>query len=97
MSREINPFIIPFPVTIVTDEAEMGAACLGHEGGAVMGKTIFHFANKTYETCTVDGNWLETGACDVVTKYQAFSVNGRKTMLVNMDHVAYVEVVESCK
>lgn len=97
MGREINPFIIPFPVTIVTDEAEMGAACLGHEGGAVMEKTIFHFANKTPETVTVGGNWLETGACDVVKKYQAFSVNGRKTMLVNMDHVAYVEVVESCK
>lgn len=62
-----------------------------------MEKTIFNFADKTSDTVTVDGNWLETGACDVVTKYQAFSVNGRKTMLVNMDHVAYVEVVESCK
>lgn len=62
-----------------------------------MEKTIFHFADKTSDTVTVDGNWLETGACDVVTKYQAFSVNGRKTMLVNMDHVAYVEVVESCE
>ena len=97
MSREINPFIIPFPVTIVTDEAEMGAACLGHEGGAVMEKTIFHFADKTSDTVTVDGNWLETGTRDFVTKYQTFVVNGRKTMLVNMDHVAYVEVVESCK
>ena len=97
MSREINPFIIPFPVTIVTDEAEMGAACLGHEGGAVMEKTIFHFADKTSDTVTVDGNWLETGTRDFVTKYQTFVVDGRKTMLVNMDHVAYVEVVDSCK
>lgn len=62
-----------------------------------MEKTIFHFADKTSETVTVDGNWLETGVRDVVDKYQAFVVNGRKTMLVNMDHVAYVEVVESCK
>lgn len=62
-----------------------------------MEKTIFHFADKTYETITVDGNWLETGTCDVVTKYQIFVVNGRKTMLVNMDHVAYVEVVDSCE
>lgn len=62
-----------------------------------MEKTIFHFADKTPETITVDGNWLETGVRDVVTKYQTFVVNGRKTMLVNMDHVAYVEVVESCK
>lgn len=62
-----------------------------------MEKTIFHFADKTSETITVDGNWLETGTRDVVTKYQTFVVNGRKTMLVNMDHVAYVEVVESCK
>lgn len=28
---------------------------------------------------------------------QTFSVDGRKTMLVNMDHVAYVEVIESCE
>lgn len=62
-----------------------------------MEKTIFHFADKTFETVTVDGNWLETGVCDVVNKYQAFVVNGRKTMLVNMDHVAYVEVVDSCE
>ncbi|WP_337492818.1 hypothetical protein [Slackia isoflavoniconvertens] len=62
-----------------------------------MEKTIFHFADKTSDTVTVDGNWLETGVRDVVDKYQAFVVNGRKTMLVNMDHVAYVEVVESCK
>ena len=62
-----------------------------------MEKTIFHFADKTSDTVTVDGNWLETGTRDVVTKYQTFVVNGRKTMLVNMDHVAYVEVVESCK
>lgn len=62
-----------------------------------MEKTIFHFADKTSDTVTVDGNWLETGARDFVTKYQTFSVDGRKTMLVNMDHVAYVEVVESCK
>ena len=62
-----------------------------------MEKTIFHFADKTSETVTVDGNWLETGVRDVVDKYQAFVVNGRKIMLVNMDHVAYVEVVESCK
>lgn len=62
-----------------------------------MKKTIFHFADKTSDTVTVDGNWLETGVRDVVNKYQAFVVNGRKTMLVNMDHVAYVEVVESCK
>ena len=62
-----------------------------------MEKTIFHFADKTSETVTVDGNWLETGVCDVVTKYQIFVVNGRQTMLVNMDHVAYVEVVESCE
>lgn len=62
-----------------------------------MEKTIFHFADKTSDTVTVDGNWLETGVRDVVNKYQAFVVNGRKTMLVNMDHVAYVEVVESCK
>ena len=62
-----------------------------------MEKTIFHFADKASETVTVDGNWLETGVLDVVDKYQAFVVNGRKTMLVNMDHVAYVEVVESCK
>ena len=48
-------------------------------------------------TVTVDGNWLETGVRDFVEKYQTFSVDGRKTMLVNMDHVAYVEVVESCK
>ena len=32
-----------------------------------------------------------------VEKYQTFSVGGRKTMLVNMDHVAYVEVIESCE
>lgn len=62
-----------------------------------MEKTIFHFADKTSETVTVDGNWLETGARDVVAKYQTFSVDGKKTMLVNMDHVAYVEVIESCK
>lgn len=62
-----------------------------------MEKTIFHFADKTSETVTVDGNWLETGVRDVVDKYQAFVVNGRQTMLVNMDHVAYVEVVESCE
>lgn len=62
-----------------------------------MEKTIFHFADKTSDTVTVDGNWLETSVRDVVDKYQAFVVNGRKTMLVNMDHVAYVEVVESCK
>lgn len=62
-----------------------------------MEKTIFHFADKTFETVTVDGNWLETDVRDVVTKYQIFSVNGRKTMLVNMDHVAYVGVIESCK
>ena len=62
-----------------------------------MEKTIFHFADKISETVTVDGNWLETGVRDVVTKYQTFSVNGRKTMLVNMDHVAYVKVIESCK
>ena len=62
-----------------------------------MEKTIFHFADKTSDTVTVDGNWLETGVRDVVDKYQAFVVNGRKTMLVNMDHVAYVEVVESCE
>lgn len=62
-----------------------------------MEKTIFHFADKTSDTVTVDGNWLETGVRDVVDKYQAFVVNGRKIMLVNMDHVAYVEVVESCK
>lgn len=58
-----------------------------------MEKTIFHFADKISETVTVDGNWLETGVRDVVTKYQTFSVNGRKTMLVNMDHVTYVEVI----
>ena len=34
---------------------------------------------------------------DFVEKYQTFSVDGRKTMLVNMDHVAYVEVIESCE
>lgn len=62
-----------------------------------MEKTIFHFADKTSETATIDGNWLETGARDFVEKYQTFSVDGKKTMLVNMDHVAYVEVVESCK
>lgn len=62
-----------------------------------MEKTIFHFADKTSDTVTVDGNWLETDVRDVVTKYQTFIVNGRKTMLVNMDHVAYVEVIESCK
>ena len=62
-----------------------------------MEKTIFHFADKTSETVTVDGNWLETGVRDVVTKYQTFIVNGRQTMLVNMDHVAYMEVVESCE
>lgn len=62
-----------------------------------MEKTIFHFADKTSDTVTVDGNWLETGARDFVTKYQTFSVDGKKTMLVNMDHVAYVEVIESCK
>ena len=62
-----------------------------------MEKTIFHFADKTYETVTVGGNWLETDVRDVVTKYQTFSVNGRKTILVNMDHVAYVEVIESCE
>ena len=62
-----------------------------------MEKTIFHFADKTFDTVTVDGNWLETGVRDVVDKYQAFVVNGRKTMLVNMDHVAYVEVTESCE
>lgn len=62
-----------------------------------MEKTIFHFADKTFETVTVDGNWLETGIRDVVTKYQTFIVNGRQTMLVNMDHVAYVEVVQSCE
>ena len=62
-----------------------------------MEKTIFHFADKISETVTVDGNRLETDVRDVVTKYQIFSVNGRKTMLVNMDHVAYVEVIESCK
>ena len=62
-----------------------------------MEKTIFHFADKISETVTVDGNWLETGVRDVVTKYQTFVVNGRKTMHVNMDHVAYVEVVESCE
>lgn len=45
----------------------------------------------------VDGNWLETGVRDFVEKYQTFSVDGRKTMLVNMDHVAYVEVIESCE
>lgn len=62
-----------------------------------MEKTVFHFADKISETITVDGNWLETGVRDVVTKYQTFIVNGRKIMLVNMDHVAYVEVVESCE
>ena len=62
-----------------------------------MEKTIFHFADKTPETVTVGGNWLETGTRDVVTKYQTFSADGRKTMLVNMDHVAYVEVVDSCE
>lgn len=62
-----------------------------------MEKTIFHFADKAYETVTVDGNWLETGVRDVVAKYQTFVVNGRKTMFVNMDHVAYVEVIESCE
>ena len=62
-----------------------------------MEKTIFHFENKTSETVTVDGNWLETGVRDFVAKYQTFSVDGKKTLLVNMDHVAYVEVIESCK
>lgn len=63
-----------------------------------MEKTILHFVeNLISGTVTVDGNWLETGARDVVEKYQAFSVDGRKTMLVNMDHVAYVEVIESCE
>lgn len=32
-----------------------------------------------------------------IEHHQTFSVDGKKTMLVNMDHVAYVEVVESCK
>lgn len=58
-----------------------------------MEKTIFHFADKTYETVTVDGNWLETDVRDVMAKYQTFVVNGRKTMLVNMDNVTYVEVI----
>ena len=58
-----------------------------------MEKTIFHFADKTSETVTVDGNWLETGVRDVVTKYQTFVVNGRKIILVNMDNVTYVEVI----
>lgn len=63
-----------------------------------MGKTIFHFVeNLISGTVTVDGNWLETGVRDFVEKYQTFSVDGRKTMLVNMDHVAYVEVIESCE
>lgn len=63
-----------------------------------MEKTIFHFVeNLISGTVTVDGNWLETGARDVVEKYQAFSVDGRRIILVNMDHVAYVEVIESCE
>ena len=62
-----------------------------------MEKTVFHFADKTPETVTVNGNWLETGARDFVEKYQMFSVDGRKTMLVNMDHVTYVEMIESCE
>lgn len=63
-----------------------------------MEKTIFHFVeNLISGIVTVDGNWLETGVRDVVEKYQAFSVDGRKTMLVNMGHVAYVEVIESCE
>ena len=67
-------------------------------GGAVMEKTIFHFVeNLISGTVTVDGNWLETGVRDFVEKYQTFSVDGRKTMLVNMDYVAYVEVIESCE
>lgn len=39
MGREINPFIIPFPVTIVTDEAEF-AECvksLGAEPPSIEG------------------------------------------------------------
>lgn len=63
-----------------------------------MEKTIFHFVeNLISGTVTVDGNLLETGVRDFVEKYQTFSVGGRKTMLVNMDHVAYVEVIESCE
>ena len=33
-----------------------------------MEKTVFHFADKTPETVTVNGNWLETGARDFVEK-----------------------------
>ena len=63
-----------------------------------MEKTVFHFVNKPIsETVTVDGNWLEAGPSEFMTKYQIFSVDGRKTMLVNMDHVAYVEVIDRCK
>lgn len=42
MGREINPFIIPFPVTIVTDEAEF-AECvksLGAEPPSIEGDAI---------------------------------------------------------
>lgn len=63
-----------------------------------MEKRYIHFVgNHAPETVTVDGNWLEMGAHDFVTKYQTFSVNGRKIMIVNMDLVAYAEVIESCE
>ena len=63
-----------------------------------MEKTVFHFAGMPNDaTVTVDGNWIEAAGEDVATKFQIFNENGRKTMLVNMDNVTYVEVINTCK
>ena len=53
MGREINPFIIPFPVTIVTDEAEF-AECvksLGAEPPSIEGDAITVASGTRASSC----------------------------------------------